>query len=130
MSMGSIQNPNLTEEQKAVLFQKQTEAPFSGELVHMDKAGEYRCANCDALLFDSRTKFDSGTGWPSFDDPVNKEHVELKVDDTIGMRRTEVLCARCGAHLGHVFDDGPTETTGKRYCMNSCSLDLKANGSR
>jgi peptide-methionine (R)-S-oxide reductase len=123
--MGSIQNPNLTEEQKAVLFQKQTEAPFSGELVHMDKAGEYRCANCDALLFDSRTKFDSGTGWPSFYDIAQNNAVTLVADETHGVQRTEVICATCGGHLGHVFRDAPDQPTGQRYCINSSSLCFK-----
>jgi peptide-methionine (R)-S-oxide reductase len=101
-----------------------TEAPFTGALVNEKRAGMYACSNCGLELFSSTTKFDSGTGWPSFDDPVNLEHVELHEDTTLGMSRTEVLCARCGAHLGHVFDDGPKETTGKRFCINSCSLSF------
>jgi peptide-methionine (R)-S-oxide reductase len=101
-----------------------TEAPFTGALVNEKRSGMYTCSNCGLELFSSTTKFDSGTGWPSFDDPVNLEHVELHEDTTLGMHRTEVLCARCGSHLGHVFDDGPKETTGKRFCINSCSLSF------
>jgi peptide-methionine (R)-S-oxide reductase len=101
-----------------------TEAPFTGALVNEKRSGMYTCSNCGLELFSSTTKFDSGTGWPSFDDPVNLEHVELHEDTTLGMYRTEVLCARCGSHLGHVFDDGPKETTGKRFCINSCSLSF------
>lgn len=101
-----------------------TEAAFTGKYVNEHSHGMYTCSNCKLELFSSDAKFDSGTGWPSFDDPINREHVELRDDTSHGMRRTEVNCARCGAHLGHVFDDGPA-TTGKRFCINSCSLDLK-----
>lgn len=101
-----------------------TEAPFTGKYWNEHRKGMYVCSNCGLELFSSDTKFDSGTGWPSFDDPVQREHVELIEDRSHGMVRTEVVCARCGAHLGHVFADGPKETTGKRYCMNSCSLEL------
>lgn len=102
-----------------------TEAPFSGKYVHEKAEGMYRCAVCGNELFSSDTKFDSGTGWPSFTDPVNLEHVELKKDTSQGMVRTEVLCKKCGAHLGHVFDDGPAEKGGKRYCINSVCLKLE-----
>lgn len=115
----------LPEEVYKVTREGGTEAPFTGKYVNEKGKGIYTCANCGLELFSSETKFDSGTGWPSFDDLVNKEHVELHHDDTIGVRRIEVLCARCGAHLGHVFPDGPRKTTGMRYCINSCSLDLK-----
>ncbi|MBX4206531.1 peptide-methionine (R)-S-oxide reductase MsrB [Candidatus Parcubacteria bacterium] len=117
-------NQNLTEEEKEVLFKGETEAPFTGEYVHTKDEGMYVCKNCGAELFSSDAKFDSGTGWPSFDKPENLENVELRTDDSHGMKRTEVVCKNCGAHLGHLFDDGPT-VTGKRYCINSVCLDLK-----
>ncbi len=104
-----------------------TEAPFTGEYVHTKEDGMYHCAVCDAPLFSSLTKFDSGTGWPSFTDPANQGAVTLLDDNSHGMRRTEVRCKNCGAHLGHVFPDGP-EKNGKvcdRYCINSVSLNLK-----
>ena len=115
----------LTPEQYRVLREKATEAPFSGKLVHEKRTGMYMCAACAAELFSSDAKFDSGTGWPSFDEPVNLEHVTLKKDATLGMGRTEVLCTSCGGHLGHVFDDGPTDTK-KRFCINSLSLDFQS----
>lgn len=114
----------LTPQQYNVLREKGTEPAFTGKYVHSKENGAYMCAACGAELFSSDTKFDSGTGWPSFDEPKNKESVELKDDYSYGMRRTEALCKRCGSHLGHVFDDGPTKT-GKRFCMNSCALDFK-----
>ena len=111
----------LSDEQYKVLREKGTERPFTGEYVHTKDDGVYRCAACDAELFSSDTKFDSGTGWPSFSEPAVAEAVELREDNSLFMRRTEVVCRRCGGHLGHVFDDGPTPT-GDRFCINSCSL--------
>jgi peptide-methionine (R)-S-oxide reductase len=113
----------LSPEQYRVLREGGTEAPFSGKLLHNKEAGTYACAACGAPLFKSETKFDSGCGWPSFYEPLTPEAVELLVDDSLGMVRTEVRCAACGSHLGHVFDDGP-RPTGQRYCMNSVSLDF------
>jgi peptide-methionine (R)-S-oxide reductase len=117
----------LSPELYQVARKKGTERPFTGKYWDCHEEGMYRCAVCDAELFSSDTKFESGTGWPSFTEPVNLEHVELKEDVSHGMRRTEVLCKNCGAHLGHVFDDGPRDRGGKRYCINSVSLDLDAS---
>lgn len=115
----------LTDEQYRVLRQKGTEAPFSGELLNEKRPGMFTCAGCGAELFAADTKFESGSGWPSFYDVATKGAVKLENDDSLGMQRIEVNCAKCGGHLGHVFDDGPTDTTGKRYCINSCSLNFK-----
>jgi peptide-methionine (R)-S-oxide reductase len=115
----------LTPEQYEVLRQKGTEMAFTGKYYKHKESGMYVCGACGQELFSSDTKFDSGTGWPSFTDPVNKEHVELKTDLSHGMARTEVVCKRCGSHLGHVFDDGPRDKGGKRFCINSCALDFK-----
>ena len=115
----------LTPEQYAVLREKKTEAPFSGAYYQSTETGMYVCAACGNELFSSDTKFDSCTGWPSFTEAVNLEHVELKEDNTFGMKRTEVACKKCSSHLGHVFDDGPTHQGGKRYCINSIALTLK-----
>ncbi len=114
----------LTPEQYQVLRGKGTERPGTGKYVHVKDDGMYRCAGCGAPLFRSDTKFESGTGWPSFTEPAVAEAVELHVDKSYGMRRTEVVCKRCGGHLGHVFDDGPGPTR-RRFCINSASLDLE-----
>ena len=114
----------LTPEQYQVLREGATERAFAGRYWDCHDDGVYRCAGCGAELFDSGTKFDSGTGWPSFTDPKVAEHVEVVEDRSYGMVRTEVRCAQCGGHLGHVFDDGPRDAGGLRYCINSASLDL------
>lgn len=113
----------LTREQYEVLRKKGTERAFSGKYVHEKAEGVYRCAGCGAPLFSSDKKYDSGSGWPSFTTPVDDAAVEAADDDSLEERRTEALCARCGGHLGHVFDDGP-EPQGKRFCINSASLAL------
>jgi peptide-methionine (R)-S-oxide reductase len=114
----------LTPEQYRVLREKDTEAPFTGELLHNKESGMYTCAACGAELFPSGAKFDSGTGWPSFYDVATKGAVKLEEDHTHGMVRTEVTCANCGSHLGHLFDDAYNQPTGQRYCINSCALDF------
>jgi peptide-methionine (R)-S-oxide reductase len=115
----------LTPEQYAVLRQAATEPPFSGRYVDTKEPGVYRCAGCGAELFRSDDKFDSGSGWPSFTDPVSSGAVKTRLDTSHGMIRTEVICARCDGHLGHVFEDGPPERGGLRYCINSCALELE-----
>src|SRR5215467_419973 len=119
----------LSPQQYAVLRQKATERPFTGEYVHSKTEGTYLCAACGQPLFKSDTKFESGTGWPSFWDVIEKGNVDLIEDNSYGMHRVEVNCSRCGSHLGHVFDDGPRDKTGLRYCINSASLSLKKSDS-
>lgn len=115
----------LTDEQYRVLREHGTERAFTGRYFDHKGKGVYHCAGCGAELFDSEDKFDSGSGWPSFDRPMDLGRVETRVDDSFGMRRIEVLCANCGGHLGHVFPDGPRETTGERFCINSVALDFE-----
>lgn len=127
MTDNNQESPHLTEEQRKILFDKGTEAPFSGELLHNKTSGNYTCANCGTTLFSSQHKFDSGSGWPSFYDVAQYGAVELKTDNSHGMERTEAICSSCGGHLGHVFDDAIDQPTGKRYCINSLSLAFTKN---
>lgn len=115
----------LTPEEYHVLREGGTEAPFTGRYVDNHEDGTYRCRACGVVLFGSDTKFDSGSGWPSFTDPAVAENVGTRTDDSLGMARTEAFCKDCGSHLGHVFDDGPEEAGGKRYCINSLSLEFE-----
>lgn len=118
----------LTDEQYEVCRKKGTEPPFTGKYTYSKEDGIYRCSCCGNELFSSKTKFDSGTGWPSFFEPISEDSVKYESDSSYGMVRTEVMCAKCGAHLGHVFDDGPAPSF-NRFCINSVSLDLqKAQG--
>lgn len=119
-----MKNPSLSKDQQAVLFDKATEAPFTGAFLYNKESGDYLCANCGTPLFRSDRKYDSFCGWPSFDQAIEGAVVETQ-DTSVGMVRTEITCAHCGGHLGHVFDDGPIETTGQRYCINSLSLGFE-----
>jgi len=126
-----MDNKNMKKDQELspelyhVAREKGTEAPFTGKYWNNHEKGMYKCAICDTELFCADAKFDSGTGWPSFTEPANREHIELREDTSYGMRRTEVACKNCGAHLGHLFDDGPAVKGGKRYCINSVCLELE-----
>lgn len=116
---------HLSDKQKHILMEGGTEAPFTGEYVDNHEEGMYECAWCHTPLFFSGTKFESGSGWPSFWEAVDPTKVQLLNDDSLGMHRIEVRCATCGGHLGHVFEDGPSDKSGKRFCINSCALDFK-----
>ncbi|MBY9017502.1 MAG: peptide-methionine (R)-S-oxide reductase MsrB [Candidatus Lokiarchaeota archaeon] len=120
----AVWRKKLTKEQYQVMRNKDTERPFTGKYWDNHEKGEYICAGCGAPIFDSKTKFESGCGWPSFYVPKYEKNIETKTDRSFGMLRTEVLCKKCGGHLGHVFKDGP-KPTGLRYCINSISLDFK-----
>lgn len=115
----------LSDTEFKVLRQAATERPWTGALLDEKRGGVYRCKACEAALFQSTTKFDSGSGWPSFFEPISDDAVKLERDSSLGMVRTEVLCGTCGSHLGHLFDDAPQTPTGERYCMNSISLDFE-----
>jgi len=115
----------LTPEQQHILVEKGTEAPFTGKYYEHKETGRYICAACGNELFSSQDKYDSGCGWPSFDRAVDTGNIKTDLDESHGMVRVEAMCGKCGGHLGHVFNDGPAETTGKRFCINSAALDFK-----
>jgi peptide-methionine (R)-S-oxide reductase len=116
----------LSESQYQILREAGTERPFTGDYVNTEEDGTYVCSACGSTLFSSETKYHSGSGWPSFWDVISLGNVELNEDSTLGMKRTEIVCAKCGGHLGHVFEDGPQDKTGLRYCINSAALDFRA----
>jgi len=117
----------LSAEEYRVCREKGTEPPFSGEYNHNPRSGKYLCKCCGESLFASTDKYDSGSGWPSFDKPLSEQVIRYEEDSSLGMRRVEAMCDKCGCHLGHVFEDGPRDSTGKRYCINSLALDFAAN---
>jgi peptide-methionine (R)-S-oxide reductase len=117
----------LSAEEYRVCREKGTEPPFSGEYNHNPRGGKYLCKCCGEALFASADKYDSGSGWPSFDRPVTDQVIRCEEDSSLGMRRVEAMCDKCGCHLGHLFEDGPRDSTGQRYCINSLSLDFAAN---
>jgi len=117
----------LSAEEYRVCREKGTEPPFSGEYNHNPRSGKYLCKCCGESLFASADKYDSGSGWPSFDRPLTDQVIRYEEDSSLGMRRVEAMCDKCGCHLGHVFEDGPRDSTGKRYCINSLALDFAAN---
>ncbi len=125
MAEEKIKKRSLTPEQRRILIKKETEKPFTGKLLYNKETGSYLCAQCGNPLFSSSTKYDSGSGWPSFWDVKSDKSVRFQEDNSLGIRRTEVLCKLCGGHLGHVFPDGPREKTGKRYCINSSALSFQ-----
>jgi peptide-methionine (R)-S-oxide reductase len=124
-----VYKKQLTPEQYHVTQERGTEAPFTGKYWNNKEAGVYKCVCCGSVLFDSRTKFESGTGWPSFYEPTDEQKIATRIDGGLLSQRTEVLCRNCNAHLGHVFDDAPQQPTGLRYCINSAALDFQANSS-